>query len=41
MFFTNLGMLGMNVGLDVRVIDHIIVAANGSSLTSMAERGLL
>ena len=27
--------------IDVRVIDHIIVAANGSSLTSMAERGLL
>ena len=27
--------------VDVRIIDHIIVAANGSSLTSMAERGLL
>jgi DNA repair protein RadC len=27
--------------IDVRIIDHIIVAANGSSLTSMAERGLL
>jgi len=27
--------------IDVRVLDHIVVAANGSSLTSMAERGLL
>ena len=27
--------------VDVRVLDHIIVAANGSSITSMAERGLL
>jgi DNA repair protein RadC len=27
--------------VDVRVLDHIIVAANGSSLTSMAERGLV
>ena len=27
--------------VDIRIIDHIIVAANGSSLTSMAERGLL
>ncbi len=26
MFFTNLGMLGMNVGLDVRVIDQIGLA---------------
>jgi len=25
-FFTNLGMLGMNVGLDVRVIDQIGLA---------------
>lgn len=27
--------------VDVRVIDHIIVAADGSAVTSMAERGLL
>jgi DNA repair protein RadC len=27
--------------VDVRVIDHIIVAANGSAMTSMAERGLV
>jgi DNA repair protein RadC len=27
--------------VDVRVIDHIIVAANGSEATSMAERGLV
>lgn len=27
--------------VDVRVIDHIIVAGNGSATTSMAERGLL
>jgi DNA repair protein RadC len=27
--------------VDIRIIDHIIAAANGSSLTSMAERGLL
>jgi DNA repair protein RadC len=27
--------------IDVRVLDHIVVASNGSAVTSMAERGLV
>ena len=27
--------------IDVRVLDHIVVASNGSAVTSMAERGLM
>lgn len=27
--------------VDVRVLDHLVVAANGSAITSMAERGLV
>lgn len=38
-FFTNLGMLGMNVGLDVRVIDQIGLANPLAAHTSRLEDG--
>jgi arabinofuranosyltransferase len=38
-FFTNLGMLGMNVGLDVRVIDQIGLANPLAQHTSRIEDG--
>ena len=38
-FFTNLGMLGMNVGLDVRVIDQIGLANPLAAHTSRIEDG--
>ena len=39
MFFTNLGMLGMNVGLDVRVIDQIGLANPLAAHTARLEDG--
>lgn len=39
MFFTNLGMLGMNVGLDVRVIDQIGLANPLAAHTERLEDG--
>ena len=39
MFFTNLGMLGMNVGLDVRVIDQIGLANPLAAHTARIEDG--
>ncbi len=39
MFFTNLGMLGMNVGLDVRVIDQIGLANPIAAHTARLEDG--
>ena len=38
-FFTNLGMLGMNVGLDVRVIDQIGLANPLAAHTARIEDG--
>jgi arabinofuranosyltransferase len=38
-FFTNLGMLGMNVGLDVRVIDQIGLANPLAQHTARVEHG--
>ena len=38
-FFTNLGMLGMNVGLDVRVIDQIGLATPLAARTARIEDG--
>ncbi len=38
-FFTNLGMLGMNVGLDVRVIDQIGLANPLAAHTARIENG--
>ena len=38
-FFTNLGMLGMNVGLDVRVIDQIGLANPLAAHTARLEDG--
>jgi arabinofuranosyltransferase len=38
-FFTNLGMLGMNVGLDVRVIDQIGLANPIAAHTARLEDG--
>lgn len=38
-FFTNLGMLGMNVGLDVRVIDQIGLANPLAQHTERLQRG--
>jgi arabinofuranosyltransferase len=38
-FFTNLGMLGMNVGLEVRVIDQIGLANPLAAHTSRLEDG--
>ena len=39
MFFTNLGMLGMKVGLDVRVIDQIGLANPLAAHTARLEDG--
>ena len=39
MFFTNLGMLGMNVGLDVRVIDQIGLVNPLAAHTARLEDG--
>ena len=38
-FFTNLGMLGMNVGLDVRVLDQIGLANTLAAHTARLEDG--
>ena len=38
-FFTNLGMLGMNVGLDVRVLDQIGLANPLAAHTARLEDG--
>ena len=38
-FFTNLGMLGMNVGLDVRVIDQIGLANPLAAHTARLQDG--